>query len=124
VGSTGFFLDYAERIALNPDQQATLNQIREEALSHQSAFSRQIQQAEEDLWRLTAIDQPNLSAITSQIKKIESLRSERRVRFIRSIGDAAKVLSTHQREMLLGKVRSDGNTAPSKGPSEQQAGTS
>ena len=67
-----------------------------------SGNERQIDQAEQELWILTSSDQPDSLAIESKMRAIEKLKSEQRIAFIRSVGEAARMLSKDQRDILLG----------------------
>ena len=102
VGATGFFLEYSAPIKLTIDQQAALNAIRETSVANQASVQRQLDQAEQDLWILTSSDQPDSLAIESKLRAIEKLKSEQRIAFIRSVGEAARMLSKDQRDILLG----------------------
>jgi hypothetical protein len=57
VGATGFFLDHPEHIKLTTRQQADLNRVKEKALLDKSSGQRKIDEAEQELWALTASDQ-------------------------------------------------------------------
>ena len=104
VGATGFFLEYSTAIKLTNNQQAALNAIKETSVGNQASAERQIDQAEQDLWILTSSDQPDSRAIEIKLRAIEKLRSEQRSAFIRSVGEAARMLSGDQRGILLGTV--------------------
>jgi len=102
IGATGFFLDHPEHVALTPEQQQALMQRKDQAMAQQSALTRRIEQAEQELWDLTASDQPQAGAIDKKARSIEKLRADQRIAFIRAVGDAAKVLTDHQRHQLTG----------------------
>lgn len=104
VGSTGFYLDYAEKIGLSVEQRTALNGIKQRSLSEQSGTERKIAEAEQALWALTAAEQPDAAAIDSKVREIEKLKSDQRLAFIRSVGEAAKLLTAEQRKMVLGMV--------------------
>jgi Spy/CpxP family protein refolding chaperone len=104
VGSTGFFLDYADKIGLSVEQKASLNGIKQRALTEQSAAERKVAEAEQALWALTAAEQPDAAAIEGKVREIEKLKSDQRLAFIRSVGEAAKLLTAEQRKMVLGMV--------------------
>lgn len=104
VGSTGFFLDYAEKIGLSVEQKTALNGIKQRSLSEQSGAERKIAEAEQALWALTAAEQPDAAAIDGKVREIEKLKSDQRLAFIRSVGEAAKLLTADQRKMVLGMV--------------------
>ncbi|HID75650.1 MAG TPA: periplasmic heavy metal sensor [Planctomycetaceae bacterium] len=100
IGATGFFLDLADRVALGPTQRAKLNRIKEEAMSRQAGFEQQIEAAEEELGKLTGSDRPDAMRIEAKVRQIARLRADRRMAFIRAVGQAAKVLTDEQRTTL------------------------
>ena len=102
IGTTGFFLDHPQHIALSTEQQAGLNKAKEQALLAKSTADRAIQQAEQELWTLTAADQPDATAIQAKIAAIGKLTGDQRLAFIRAVGDASKVLTDEQRKALVG----------------------
>ncbi len=102
IGATGFFLDHAEHLKLTTKQQADLNRIKEKALLDQASTQRRLDEAEQDLWALTASDQPDAAKIEAKAHEIEKLRGDQRLAFIRAVGEAAKVLTGEQRKALLG----------------------
>jgi len=104
VGSTGFFLDYADKIGLSVEQKTALNGIKQRVLTEQSANERKIAEAEQALWSLTAAAQPDAAAIDGKVREIEKLKSDQRLAFIRAVGEAAKVLTADQQKMVLGLV--------------------
>ena len=104
IGATGFFLNHPEHISLSTEQQSQLNRIKEKAALEERDFARKIDQAEEELWKLTAADQPDLSQIDTKVTEIEKLRGDERVGFIKAVGEAAKVLTDDQRKALTGSV--------------------
>lgn len=106
IGSTNFFLDHPEHLSLSIDQQSKLVQIRDQEIAKQNDFGRKIDAFEEELWQLTASDQPNLSSIEAKVRESEKLKGDQRISFIKSVGEAAKVLTNEQRTMLLGHLSS------------------
>jgi hypothetical protein len=105
IGATGFFLDHPEHITLDTKQQADLNHVKEKALLDQATAQRKIDEAEQDLWTLTASDQPDAVKIEAKVREIEKLRGDQRLAFIRAVGEAAKILTDDQRHALLGSVQ-------------------
>lgn len=102
VGSTGFFLDYADKLGLSVEQRSGLNAIKQRALSAQAMAERKVAEAEEALWTLTAAEQPDAAAIESKVREIEKLRSDQRLTLIRAVGDAGKLLTADQQKMVHG----------------------
>jgi hypothetical protein len=111
IGSAGFFLDHADHITLTTEQQTRLNQVKQKALLDKEAAQRKIDDAEQELWQLTASDTPDAAAIQEKIQAIEKLRGDQRLAFIRSVGEAAKVLTDEQRKVLLGTMPPQKDTA-------------
>jgi Spy/CpxP family protein refolding chaperone len=102
IGSTGFFLDHPQHIGLTTEQQTALNKAKEQALLAKSSTDRAIEQAEQELWTLTAADQPDAVKIQAKIREIEKLHGDERLAFIRAVGDASKLLTDDQRKSLTG----------------------
>ena len=102
IGATGFFLDHQQHITLSTEQQAGLNQAKQQALLAKSTADRAIQQAEQELWTLTASDQPDAAKIEGKIVEIAKLTGDERLTFIRAVGDASKLLTDEQRKSLTG----------------------
>lgn len=102
MGATGFFLDHSQHIALTTEQQGALNKAREQALLAKGTADRAIKQAEQELWTLTAADQPDTTAIQAKITAIGKLNGDQRLAFIRAVGDATKLLTDEQRKSLTG----------------------
>lgn len=102
IGATDFFLDHPQHIALTTEQKAALNKAKEQALLAKSTADRAIQQAEQELWTLTAADQPDAAAIETKIAEIGKLAGAERLAFIRAVGDASKFLTDQQRKILTG----------------------
>ena len=102
VGSTGFFLDHPQHITLTIEQQKRLQPIKEQALLDKQSAERKVQEAEQQLWKLTAVEQPDIEQIETKVREIEKLRADQRLAFIRAVGEAAKVLTEEQMKILLG----------------------
>ena len=102
IGATGFFLDHPQHIALTTQQQAALNQAKEQAALSKSTADRAVKQAEQELWMLTAADQPDAAKIEAKLAEIGKLRADERLSFIRAVGDASKILTDEQRKILTG----------------------
>ena len=114
VGSTGFFLDYADKLDLSVEQKSGLNAIKQRALSAHATTQRKIVEAEEALWTLTAAEQPDAAAIESKVREIEKLKSDQRLTFIRAVGDAGKLLTADQQKMVHGLMPMPSNAPMSK----------
>ena len=116
IGSTGYFLDHPHHITLTTEQQTSLNSIREKAALEKSSYQRKIEEGEQALWSLTASDNPDAPAIESKVREIEGHRSDQRAAFIRSVGEAARVLSDEQRKTLTGVGMAPAPSADAKAP--------
>ncbi len=110
IGSTDFFLDHGDHIDLTTAQQVELNKIKEKANLDQASAERSIEEAEQELWELTAADSPDMKSIGKKIREIEELKSNKRLGFIQSVGKAAKVLTPDQHHALTGMEDSSSNT--------------
>lgn len=115
VGASDFFLDHPKHITLSVEQQAALNRIKEKALLDGASAERRIEEAEQELWTLTATEAPDAAKIEAKIRGIEKMRADKRLAFIRAVGDAGKVLSADQRAALLGTKPPMGSTPSSDG---------
>lgn len=115
VGASDFFLDHPKHITLSVEQQAALNRIKEKALLDGASAERRIEEAEQELWTLTANEAPDAAKIEAKIRGIEKMRADKRLAFIRAVGDAGKILSTDQRAALLGTKPPMGSTPSSDG---------
>lgn len=104
VGATGFFLDHPEHVTLTREQSMALARRKEQTLLRQAELQRTIDQAEQDLWVLTAADQPDAAAIERKVEAIAKLHGEQRLAFIQAVGAAAKVLTDDQRMQLVGAL--------------------
>jgi len=102
IGATDFFLDHPQHIALTTQQQAGLNKAKEQAALAKSTVDRAVEQAEQELWILTAADQPDATAIQAKIAAIGKLHGDERFAFIRAVGDASRILTDEQRKSLTG----------------------
>ena len=102
IGGTGFFLDHAEHISLSIQQQAALNAAKEKAMLAKAVTQRKIDTGEQELWALTAVDQPDVAQIEAKLREVEKVRGDERLDFIRAVGEAAKILTDGQRQSLLG----------------------
>lgn len=101
LGATGFFLDSAV-IKLDSHQQAMLDGIKRKSMGALEAAQLRIDQAEQELWTLTGSDQPDAMTLEMKVLEIEKLKGDQRLAFIRSVGDAALVLTDDQRAALGG----------------------
>ena len=110
IGATSFFLDHSQHITLTQEQQVKLNQIKEKVLLGQATFDRWISETEQELWVLTSSDTPAAAKIETKIREIEKLRSDKRIAYIRAVGEAARVLTDEQRQTLVGNLSPDHQT--------------
>ena len=102
IGATDFFLDHPEHITLSTEQKTKLGNLKQKATTDKATAQRKIEEAEQQLWELTAADQPDAAKIDAKVREIEKLRGDQRMAFIRSVGEAAQVLTDDQRKILLG----------------------
>ena len=109
IGSNGFFLNHSRHITLTPDQRLTLNYMKEKTMLDQASEQRRIDQAEQEMYTLTGVDQPDNAKVQAKIVEIEKLRGEQRMSFIRAVADASNVLSPEQRKALLGTMAATRN---------------
>lgn len=121
IGSTNFFLDHPEHITLSLEQQSGLAEIRTKALMRRADFNRKIQEVEEQIWLLTASDQPNFGSIEAKIRETEKLQGDSRLAFIKDVGEAAKILTDDQRKALLGDFAPSGNASSVTTTAQPQA---
>lgn len=102
AGATGFFLDHTQRLTLSSEQQARLNQIKEQALQDQASADRKIQEAEAE--------------IETEVRQVEKLRADQRLAFTRAVDEAAKVLTEEQAKILLGTAATAKPARPAAKP--------
>ncbi len=121
IGATDFFLGHSGTIRLTPDQQVALNGIKVKSIAELGAAHRKINQAEQELWTLTGTDQPDAVALETKVREIERLKGDRRIAFIRSVGEAARLLSNEQRA-LLSRTGAPG-MAPATAPQDPSGST-
>lgn len=109
VGATGFFLDHADHLQLSDEQKTKLESLKEASQKQQNEFQNKIEEAEKEVWSLTGSDQPDVQKILEKVKFSENLKTDRRLSFIKAVGEAASVLSTQQRELLASPKDADGD---------------
>lgn len=102
IGATGFYLDHPQHIALTLEQQAGLNQAKQQAAFAKSTADLAAAQVEQELWMMTAADQPDAAKIEAKIRENEKIRGDERLAFIRAVGEASKLLTDEQRKSLTG----------------------
>ena len=124
IGATGFFLDHPQHVVLTTEQQSALNRVRELALLSKSTADRAVQQSEQDLWALTASDQPDAAAIKTKIDEIGKLTGDERLAFIRAVGEASTLLTDEQRRALAGYPAATVALAPAAAPAPTPAAAS
>lgn len=107
LGATGFFLDYAAGIGLSSEQQADLDERQERSIGDLTAAQLRIDQAEQALWALTGSDRPDGTMIERKVREIEKLRADQRIAFIRSVGEAARILTDDQRAALVAGIATE-----------------
>ena len=102
IGATGFYLDHGQHIELTRKQEASLSRIREQSMLVQATFDRRLSESDQQLWDLTGADQPDATKIEAKVREIEKLRGDKQIAFIRSVGEAAAILTNEQRQILIG----------------------
>lgn len=103
IGASDFFLDHADHVKITREQTGKLNRIKEQTALAQATADRKIAEAEQQLWQLTASDQPEATKIEAKIREIEKLGGDRRLELIRAVGQAAKILTHEQHRTLTGQ---------------------
>jgi hypothetical protein len=111
IGATDFFLDHPQHITLTLEQKTALNAIKQKSIMEQSEFDRKMEQAEQELWQLTASDQPDAGQIDAKVRGIGNLQADKRITFIKAVGEAAKLLTDEQRKALLGQSPPQGGSS-------------
>ena len=96
---------HREHITLSTEQKTRLGHLKQKATTDKATAQRKVDEAEQQLWELTAADQPDVTKIDAKVREIEKLRGDQRLAFIRSVGDAAQVLTDDQRKILLGQAK-------------------
>ena len=100
VGATGFFLDHADHLQLSSEQKSKLESLKAAAEGRQRELQEKIDEAEKEVWTLTGSDQPDIQKILEKVKVSEGLITDKRLGFIKAVGEAATVLTPEQRELL------------------------
>lgn len=100
MGATNYFLDYGDRLNLTSDQQEQIVKVQEAAALDEMEIQKEIEKAEQELWKLTASDQPDIVEIEKKIRDIEKMKADQRLAFIHSVGHAASLLSDAQRRTI------------------------
>ena len=101
IGAKGFFLDRPQTFTPRADQAKTLSEIKERSAMEMMAADKKLQEAEQQLWKLTASERPDLSGIEAKVREVEKLRADQRIAFIRSVSEAANLLTPEQKGILL-----------------------
>ncbi len=104
VGATGFYLDHPEHVMLTGVQRDRLEGIRDRASSSLAKTEAKIEDAEHQLFVLTAAPRLDADAVSAAVDKLAGLHVEARVDFIQAVGDAAQVLTAEQRQVLVGEA--------------------
>ena len=105
AGVNDFFLDAAGPLALSTEQRARLRIIQARSVLDQTEAQRKIEAAEQQMWKLTGAARPEMIRIEATVREIEKLRADRRLAFIRAVGEAAGVLTDAQRAFRVGAPR-------------------
>ncbi len=125
IGAKGFFLDRPQTFTPRADQAKTLNEIKERSAMEMMTADKKLQEAEQHLWKLTASERPDIAGIEANVREVEKLRADQRILFIRSVSEAANVLTAEQKGILLrsrdsSKPETNTRARPSK-KSEEKA---
>ena len=104
IGASSHFLDHSKLFGPTPEQRKSLAQMLEQSSLAQSGFERRIAQAEQDLWVLTSVGEPDAAKIETKVKEVAQLQVEQRLAFIQSVGKAAGALTEAQRAVLVGDL--------------------
>lgn len=107
IGANTHFLDYAEALGLSHEQHRQLSELHAQSELQQNDMQRSLDKLEQDLWVLTSAGQPDGDAISRKIREIATQTAEMRLQFIRSVGEAASVLTDAQRRQLVGDYATD-----------------
>ena len=110
VGATGFFLDHAEHLRLSSDQKSKLESLKAASEENRRELQEKIDEAEKEVWTLTGSDQPDIQKILEKVKFSEGLMTDKRLGFIKAVGEAATVLTPEQRELLTSPPDRDETT--------------
>ncbi|MDP3073776.1 MAG: hypothetical protein Q8N18_26060 [Opitutaceae bacterium] len=121
IGAKGFFLDRPQTFTPRADQAKTLGEIKERSAMAMMAADKKLQEAEQQLWKLTASERPDIAGIEAKVRDVEKLRADQRIAFIRSVAEAANLLAPEQKETLLRANADTKPTAPPAGKGEQKA---
>ncbi len=105
IGASDFYLDHPEHITLSTEQKTKLSQMKQKATMEKASAQRKIEEAEQQLWELTAADQPDAAKMDAKIREVEKFRGDQRMAFIRSVGESAQVLTDEQRKILIGQAQ-------------------
>lgn len=101
IGAKGFFLDRPQTFTPRADQAKTLGEIKERSAMEMMAADKKLQEAEQQLWKLTASERPDVTEIEAKVREVEKLRADQRIAFIRSVSEAANLLTAEQKQNLL-----------------------
>jgi hypothetical protein len=119
IGATDLFLDHGDHIQLSSDQKAQLYKAKEKMLLDSASFDRKIEQAEQGLWTLTGSDKPDSQKIETKIREIEKLRGDKRMAFIRAVGQSTQVMTNEQLRLLVGFSPEAKHDAQSEGDNKE-----
>jgi Spy/CpxP family protein refolding chaperone len=83
IGASDFFLDHPEHITLSTEQKTKLGQMKQKAATEKASAQRKIDEAEQQLWDLTAADMPDAAKIDAKVREVEKFRGDQRLAFNR-----------------------------------------
>lgn len=100
VGSVEFFLDKIKTVNLTEHQQELLMQLQSRWQKKHMSYDENTAKNEQALWLLTAEAVPNATAIKEKMTQVANIEVTQRLFFIRSVGEAAEILTEQQRQIL------------------------
>lgn len=102
AGASNFFLERAFDLSLSADQKRSLLNLREAALLDLATHARQIEQAEQELWALTAKKAPATGEVEAKIREIATHEADARIAWFKAVDQAVAMLNDEQREKITG----------------------
>jgi len=101
LGTSGFYLDYAQRLELTEAQRSALREIRDGSLEAGARLDAAIEDAEHRLWAASGAGAPR-QELEAMVREIERLRADQRWGYLEAVERAATALTDRQRAELIG----------------------